>query len=142
MDKAVEFLKQYPGSILWYESKAVEEALRDRGVKCFGAGRDPGNTGESCAMSIRAHGIGKNLQSWSTQLIIEPPSSGQTWEQLLGRTHRSGQQADEVEVFVIQHTESFRRALKSAKEGAEYIEESTGNKQKLNFLTENENGNF
>ena len=142
VDKAIKWLHDNPGSIVWYESRAMEDALQKRGVLCFGAGHQPPNDGRSCAMSIRAHGIGKNLQAWSKQLVIEPPSSGEVWEQLLGRTHRSGQEADEVEVFVIQHTESFRRALKSAKEGAEYIEDATGNKQKLNFLTENENGNF
>jgi len=142
IDKSVAWLKDNPGSILWYESRAVEDALKKRGILCYGAGQDPPNNGRSCAMSIKAHGIGKNLQSWSKQLVIEPPSSGQVWEQLIGRTHRSGQEADEVEVFVIQHTESFRRALVSAKDSADYIEESTGNKQKLNYLTENENGNF
>lgn len=124
-------------SILWYESQAVGDAFRKRGIPTYGAGEDPTTRycreSRTCAMSIKAHGIGKNLQHYSNQLIVCPPSGGKTWEQLLGRTHRAGQEADEVHVHVYQHTEAFRMAVRSAREDARYIEDASGNVQKLNF---------
>ena len=48
--------------------------------------------------SIKAHGTGRNLQAFCRNLVANPPSDGATWEQLLGRTHRQGQEADEVTV--------------------------------------------
>jgi len=87
-------------------------------------------------MSIRAHGVGKNLQhGWSTQIVLEPPSSGTVWEQLLGRTHRPGQEADTVSFYVYQHTEAFRRAVVQAREDAAYIQDTTGSRQKLVYCT-------
>jgi hypothetical protein len=52
------------------------------------------------------------------------------WEQLIGRTHRQGQLADEVEVYVFAHG-AFADALETARERAKYIENTTGNTQKL-----------
>ncbi len=118
--------------ILWYQSRAVGGKLAEHGIPVYGAGNNPPEKGPTCAMSIRAHGVGKNLQhGWRNQLILEPPSSGTIWEQLLGRTHRPGQEADTVEAHVYCHTPPFARALKSAKEDAQYIEQSTGSRQKL-----------
>ena len=66
---------------------------------------------------------------------MEPPSSGQAWEQLLGRTHRPGQEADEVWVGVFQHTRPFRKALQTARGDADYILRTLGGVQKLNLAT-------
>lgn len=122
--------------ILWYETRAVGEALRLLGLPVYGQGVEiPADRPHTCAASIRVHGTGRNLQAWSRQLVVEPPSSGETWEQLLGRTHRQGQTADEVEVWVYHHAAAFRQALKTARRDARYIEDTTGNVQKLNFAT-------
>jgi hypothetical protein len=125
--------EQTEPSILWYEHQTVGDQLEAHGVKVYRAGDEPRNDGRPCAMSIAAHGIGKNLQSWSNQLIMCPPSSGHVWEQLLGRTHRPGQEADEVSVHVYTHTDRFLGAVKNAIEDAKYIESSTGNAQKILF---------
>ena len=127
--------KQKTPAILWYESSAVGEALRERGLTVYGAGQEPPREAHPCAMSIKACGIGKNLQSWSQQLVIEPPTGGLIWEQLLGRTHRQGQQADEVSCSILQHVEPYTRALESAVIQAHYIFDSSGNAQKLLFAT-------
>jgi hypothetical protein len=120
-------------SILWYESSAVGDALERRGVTVYGAGATPPRTAHHCAMSIRAHGIGKNLQSWSSQLVIEPPTGGLIWEQMLGRTHRQGQVADDVRCSVFSHVVPYQRALANAMTEAQYILSSSGNDQKLLF---------
>jgi hypothetical protein len=131
---SVEWLnKQKEPSLLWYEHQTVGDALERRGVTVYRAGQEPPNNGKPCAMSIAAHGIGKNLQAWSNQLILCPPSSGHVWEQLLGRTHRPGQLADEVTVNVFAHTPRFDGAITKAIEDAEYIQMSTGNAQKILF---------
>jgi hypothetical protein len=119
--------------ILWYESSAIGAELERRGVEVYGAGANPPRDAHDCAMSIKAHGIGKNLQSWSNQLVIEPPTGGLIWEQLLGRTHRQGQDADEVKCVIFQHVEPYTRALASAMTEAQYILAASGNAQKLLF---------
>jgi hypothetical protein len=64
-------------------------------------------------------------------LVLEPPSNGQAWEQLLGRTHRVKQPRDQVDFWVYSHTESLRGALRTALDDARYIEQTTGARQKL-----------
>ena len=74
--------------------------------------------------SIGSNAEGRNLQAWHRNLVMAPPPQGRTWEQLLGRTHRSGQEADEVLVTVylgcLEQLEAFRQATWDA----EYIESS------------------
>jgi len=119
--------------VLWYDSLAVEEALRTFGVPTFGAGSELPRGATTIAASIAVHGTGKNMQAWSKQLVLTPPSSGAAWEQLLGRMHRSGQAADEVHCTVYQHTAAYQSALRNAQRDAKYIEDSQGNPQKLNY---------
>lgn len=82
-------------------------------------------------LSVAAHCEGKNLQHYSRNLVVSPPSSGKRWEQLLGRTHRPGQQADEVAVEVYQYTEEQRTSFLRAKSEALYIQDTIGARQKL-----------
>ena len=136
IDWALEWAqRQREPVILWYEALAMEDALRKAGLPVYGAGMLPPTEATTCAMSIQAHGVGKNLQAWRSQLVLSPPSSGKTWEQLLGRTHRFGQIADEVDVFVCGHTPQFADAIQSAFRDAQYIEHTSGNRQKLLFAT-------
>jgi hypothetical protein len=89
----------------------------------------------TCAMSIRAHGTGKNLQKWCSQLVLSPPTGAKTWEQLLGRSHRLGQEADEVQCWIYQHTHAFKEAITRARIGAQYIVNISGNQQKLLYAS-------
>lgn len=113
-------------TLIWYESVAVGEALAALGIPLGLSGRV-----DTCALRIRVHGVGQNLQGWSSNLIIEPPPSGAVWEQLLGRTHRAGQTADEVRVAVLSHTGAFQDAWTKARVDAQYLQASQGQKQKL-----------
>ena len=134
VDHSITWLNsQKEPSILWFENKAIGDALEERGVRVYRAGEEPPTEGHNCAMSIQAHGIGKNLQGWANQLVICPPTGGQVWEQLLGRTHRQGQTADEVQCLIYQHTAPFELALVKARDDARYIQDSSGNRQKLLF---------
>lgn len=134
-DFAVEAVVKWlaePG-ICWVEHRAFGAALAARGIPYFGAGDNEilttGHT--SIAASIAAHAEGKNLQRWSRNLVTSTPTSGKTWEQLLGRTHRQGQEADEVTVEVFLHAPELRASFEQAQGDAQYLEQTLGGRQKL-----------
>jgi hypothetical protein len=83
--------------------------------------------------SIKAHSVGKNLQAFSRNLILNTPSAGAEYEQLLARSHRPGQEADEVSAHIFLHTLELEDAFKSALNDARYIEQSSGQRQKLTY---------
>ncbi|MCP4217968.1 MAG: hypothetical protein GY765_25215, partial [bacterium] len=122
--------------IAWVENPVFGEALSEMsGFPYFGAG-DNGilRTKETKIIaSMAAHGEGKNLQRFNKSLIVSPPSNGKAWEQVLGRTHRFGQEADEVTVDIFLHTDAMKTAFEKAKGESRYIEDTTGNRQKLNY---------
>jgi hypothetical protein len=121
--------------IVWYEHREVgAELAAMTGLPHYGAGADgilKERGDRSIIASIRAHGTGKNLQCFSRNLLVTPPTSGTVWEQLLGRTHRPGQDADEVEVCLYRHTPEMKSALNKALMDAQYQQATTGNSQKL-----------
>ena len=124
--------------IVWYEHDAFGRSVAGAAkVAHYGPGekasaeiiRATGRAG--IVTSIRAHGTGKNLQMFADQLVSNPPSDGATWEQLLGRTHRQGQLADEVNVRVYRHCDVMRAALDAARDKGRYIQNTMGGSQKL-----------
>lgn len=121
--------------IIWYNDNAVGERLKLQGIPTFGAGQFPVLNGDVIACSIRAHGTGKNLQAYHKNLILSFPGNGGRIEQLIGRTHRPGQDADEVVVDFLGHTSAFRDAVRGAVKDATYLEGVTTNAQKLTLGT-------
>ncbi len=124
------------GGIVWTEHRAFGHRLDDlTGRPYFGAGNSAILTTDAPGIiaSIAAHGQGKNLQRYARNLITSPPSSGQTWEQLLGRTHRQGQEADEVSADVFLYTDEQQASFEQARADARYLEDTYGNRQKLNY---------
>ena len=75
--------------------------------------------------SVAANGTGKNLQAWNKNLIVSCPTGASVWEQLLGRTHRQGQLADEVSVDVligcIEHVDAWKRACAEARMASDML---------------------
>ncbi len=131
-----------PG-IIWYEQSAIGERLASvldlplcaegpRGSRTI---LDCAERKVSCVASVAAHGEIKNLQAFSRALVTCPNPSGSVWEQLQGRLHRQGQEADEVKFTVWAHTPELRDALRQAKADALYLEQSTSQRQKLNYAT-------
>lgn len=117
--------------ILWYDSDAAEEELYRRGIPVYGAGTTPENRAHLCGMSIKTQSEGKDLFAWSQQLVLVPPASGRRWEQMVARTHRTGQLARPVHCCVMQHIPEFRDALAGARAAAEFVQASIENPQKL-----------
>lgn len=134
------------GGLIWYDSRAIEERAGSLGARVCGAGPNGNNDllahaegrngrAPSIFLSAHAHGTGKNLQRWNRNLVLAPWPSGADWEQRIGRTHRPGQDADEVTADVFVHTPELQKAIDSAQEQARYIEEVTGGAQKLLMAT-------
>jgi hypothetical protein len=132
LDHAIAWAKaQERPPILWYAHRAVGAKLTEMGVQAYGQGTEPPPTEQLCALSIKVHCEGKNLQRWSNQLVLCPPVNAAVWEQMLARTHRPGQAQSDVFCFVYQHVEAFVDAVNKARDGATYIEDTTDNPQKL-----------
>ena len=123
--------------IVWYSSRAECERLRSLELlEVVKPGQDVRRGRRPVALSIKSHGTGLNLQEWTHNVVLSPPSAGDTWEQLVGRTHRPGQEADEVWFEVFVHTPYLNSAWSGAKEGARFLFETTGGAQKLLLGTE------
>lgn len=85
--------------------------------------------------SVLSHGVGRNLQAFQDQLFVQWPRSAILAEQAIGRTHRSGQMADELLVetlFVESKTMAFDQINRAATLcDAVYIMQTTGAKQRV-----------
>lgn len=143
-DHAVAWIKAWARKntgIIWVHHKGLGLRLAREGLPYYANGGLEVTTGVaiekarlgdgSIVASIASNGTGRNLQKWRNNLILGVPSNGSIWEQLLGRTHRDGQKADNVNVEVVfgcrEDVEGFWRAV----DDAEYAEEITGQAQKL-----------
>lgn len=93
---------------------------------------DPRNG--SVVVSVQANSEGRNLQAWSENLVISPPPTGTVWEQLLGRTFRDGQLAEEVNVEVVVGCAVEWQCWLQARRDAEFHESFEGEKR-LNIAT-------
>jgi hypothetical protein len=129
--------KTEPG-IIWYMWDAFGQRVALKGgFPWYGPGmkNDPGlarpDQEPVIVCSLQAHGTGKNLQRYCRNIMSTPPTGGVEWEQTMARTHRPGQEADEVTVDVFLHTQEMQKAWDQATRDANYIQETQGQKQKL-----------
>lgn len=81
--------------------------------------------------SIASNHEGRNLQRWNRAVVLTPPANGKIVEQLLGRMHRPGQEADEVHVDVILPHARIRQQFRQAVRDCELVRDTTGQPQKL-----------
>lgn len=114
-----------PG-IVWTQYDAFGQRFMDY----YGAG-DGKPTSQYAVASVAAHGTGHNLQHYQRGLVLSPILSAAAWEQLLGRWHRQGQSADEVSCDILLHTDRYKRKWQAALKEAEFIEQTTGQQQKI-----------
>lgn len=134
LDDAVKRAAKLGKALIWYEHRAVAEALRARNIKVFGEG-DGLPSGDVVALSRHVYGTGWNLQEWSKQIILQPPGNGRTMEQLLGRLHRRGQTGDSVDTYIYQHAEALRKFWEQASRDARYIQQTQGTQTKMSVAT-------
>jgi hypothetical protein len=141
--RACEFIAGWArthAGIIWTEHRCVGQRLRDEfGLTYYGRkgldvnkrfidNHDPKT---SLVASRPANSEGRNLQAWRQNLITSLLPNGARNEQLIGRTHRPGQMADEVELEFLVSCKEHLEALDQATRDARYIEHSTGSPQKL-----------
>ncbi len=135
-----EWLKKHNG-IVWTEHRAFGDRLSEiSGMPYYGQGGIDKKTKKSiedekgpCIASIMANGEGRNLQRYSENLVVSCPPNGGVWEQLLGRTHRDGQEADEVSFEVLLGCKESWSGFQKAFGDARYMQDTTGSSQKLLF---------
>lgn len=120
-----------PDALIWYRSRAVADVLLRAGWTVHGAASLPPHGGHA-AVAQRVHGKGWNGQAYCRQLVLEPMSGGADWEQLLARTHRPGQTRD-VECTVMIATSHAEKSWHKARDGAQYVQDTTGEPQRLLF---------
>ncbi len=82
-------------------------------------------------VSIAANSEGRNLQHWHSNFVFTPPASGKVWEQMIGRTHRTGQKSDEVRFVVAMGHQSIYNTWSQVLADARYVADTTGQPQKL-----------
>jgi hypothetical protein len=121
--------KKAKDGIIWTEHHHfAEELSRRTGWAYYGAGglnkkgepipefTDQKSGKGIIIASVAANGTGRNLQRWHKNLITSP---SRKWEQLLGRTHREGQTADNVSVDIMigcrENIESIEKSIDEAK---------------------------
>jgi len=127
-------------TIAWVEHQAAGEKLAEisglpyfhrKGLDATGNVIDDHDPGSSLIASIASNSEGRNLQAWSRNLVLTPPANGRSWEQLLGRTHRTGQLEDEISVSILIGHPMIKDQLAQAVADARYIQATSGNPQKL-----------
>lgn len=123
--------------IVWVEHDAFGRRLSAvSGLPYHGAGSSQAailsHRAGSVILSAHSHREGKNLQEpWSRNLVVSAPPSGAAWDQMLGRTHREGQPADEVVCDVCLHTRALQEGFANAIADAHFLQETLGQEQKL-----------
>ncbi len=122
--------------IIWVGMSELGNRLeQELGIPYYRGGTEiPKEIAHRCIASIKSHGTGKNLQAWNINLVAHPLSDPATWEQLIARTHRHGQEADEVELHYFKHG-LFGSAMWKARQGADTISRITGQEQRLTYAT-------
>lgn len=140
LDLCAAWAKEHPG-IIWTEHTFFARALSKRtgityygqdGLSDAGAYIEHHPEGKPLIASQGSNSTGRNLQTrWSRNLITSVPASPLTWEQLIGRTHRPGQQKEEVHVEYLVACEEHLNAVATAIKKAVAIAATTGAPQKM-----------
>lgn len=135
VEHAAQWAAAGPAGIVWVDGPVVGQWLADAGIPYYGEGSDSellrADPTRTIACSMRAHGTGKNLFSWSRNLILRVSGSGLFNEQLLGRTHRPGQRAERVRADFLITCPEARLAWEGALVKARRIQETMRQPQRL-----------
>jgi hypothetical protein len=137
VQESLDWASERDRAIIWYEHKVLGERIAVRsGLPLFAAGTDASvSTDPVIVCSMKTQGTGKNLQHYYQSLFTSMPPNGAIFEQVAGRTHREGQLADVVFVDWFGHTEAVQETLEAVIDDAKYIEETTGQRQKILYAT-------
>lgn len=141
--KVLEFCQEWMRTekgIVWVEHTEFGRRLSEvsgipyyqkGGLNAVGKPIEDHPPGTTLIASIASNAEGRNLQAWDNNLITSSPTSGALWEQLLGRTHRDGQESDEVSATLVVSLDVQAAAFERARGDARFISDTTGQEQKL-----------
>lgn len=144
-DSAIEAIAKWASKnkgILWVEHRPLGRRLqKELGFRYFqsqgkdeqGSIEDTSPEKDGCIIAaIKSIGEGFNLQKhWTHNLITSSPTTNTTYEQLIGRTHRTGQEADEVVIDVMLGCIEQWAGLRQAISEAQRTKDTEGGDQKL-----------
>jgi len=149
--KLLKSTKGKQGGIVWFHHKEIgvwlAELLKAAGVPhvyCPSESvkkgsneliRDPKNADKIIVASMGGHGTGKNLQHFEHQFFAQFPRQADTLEQVLGRTHRNGQQADDLMPVTCHTTDFDHQNLWACLIDSLYIHQTTGSRQKAIYAS-------
>lgn len=123
-----------PACLIWTRFSAPGEQLSRLGVPYYGGGTDPESAppGQTIALSINAHGEGRNMQfGWHRALLLTLPADPDGLEQVIGREHRQGQKSPTVAIRVINTIDYHTRTLSKVLTEAAATSAANGFPQKL-----------
>jgi len=129
------------GAFIWYHHPDVglwlHEELTRRGFPHHfaPAGANEVPYEEGVVITSFSHGTGKNLQHKNRNVFLEVRREAYVMEQAIGRTHRSGQSADEVHVEVLLANGFDLSLFGGILRDADYIQSTTGQQQRLCYAT-------
>jgi hypothetical protein len=116
LEEAKEWALQKKEGIIWYKWDACGEALASaipNSIYCPAKADIELLKQKKILICSFAHAEGKNLQHLSNNLLFDIPNSGALMEQLIGRTHRQGQEADCVNVDILVANPEDKELLKA-----------------------------
>lgn len=93
--------------------------------------RDAKNAKRIVCASIDAHHKGKNLQHFGSSYVVQWPRQADIAEQMIGRTHRNGQERDHLDVRRADTIDFDFLLFAACLNDSLYIHQSTGSRQKL-----------
>lgn len=142
-DEALEWvakwLKEGPGIVWCKHTLFGLELARRTGLPYYRQGGlnaqkqaiedHPAN--QSLIASIDSNGTGRNLQKWNRNLIVSSLCNGEQIEQLLARTHRPGQDAEEVTADFYMGCAETLMGLTQARADCLYTQNTIGQAQRL-----------
>lgn len=147
---AVTWAKKHKQGLIWYANRDVGKWLAEELSKSFtnvlhcpagetynAAITDPENRHKLIVASWRAHGEGKNIQHHQNNLVVQWPRGHLPAEQMIGRTHRVGQEADEIVIHRLQDSEHWfdREMFSACLSDACYYQGTIGVSHKLLYAT-------
>lgn len=132
------------GCVVWYYHQEVGpwicEALQKLGIVPLHcpAGKasdkaicDESNSHRIVVASLPAHYEGKNLQHFEHMCFVEFPRTAKMAEQSVGRLHRTGQMADEIQVVTFNTLEFDELKFAATLIDSLYVHQTTGTHMKL-----------
>ena len=143
VDAAVAWCKAHEkvGGLIWYHHPAIGNWLHEKLTAAeiphtfAAAGKNEAAYNDGLVICSYSHATGKNLQKQSHNLILEIRREAHVAEQMLGRTHRQGQKADDVRVDVIVSNGFDLAVFNALIRDADYAQMTTGMKQRLCYAT-------